>query len=776
VIRYSGSVIGFPSDNVSPKDKLSNKWQLQAAEGIWSRYWMGGTAWTFQDRDVMLLKRLYSNGQQPPDKYMDWFDGQKKLARKTKGDGSVMIEYARKGYANVDYSIDSPAPVFKNVIQSVLSNSDYKIIANSLNPQLLERKKRSKWSLYVDSKMNKLREEVGLPTRPLQWAPRSKAEVEIFEKLGGVKLTFELALEDICQHVFDISDWGKMRLRAIEDEIDLNFVCGKVYTCHKSGATKIKHVAPQNLIMSWTDENSDKPTFIGHLEKVRIADVKADLLADGYTLQEIEKLAMTYHSQLNDTRPWQYFRDYDPNTERWRWEDITVDVFEYEYVSLDTEYYTAREAKDGFFQFFKDEEREEKQPYKDGRMRKTEKVPNCVIYEGKYIANSNIVYGYKKQPNIMKEDKHSCHSSYFFEKIAGKSITDRLTPIYDSIMLGRIKLQAAKWAAAPKGFAIDVSALSNISIGDSILKPLELIHIRKQNGVQLYKSVMMQGKVITQANAIQELEGGIGQQLGEWLTALQDDMNRAMQYSGISELLIAGAALNAEKGLGVSQIEVDATNHALYPLKEGLRRWKEKAAKCTVMKTLLNIKYDDDCRAYWAGVIGEEKVRAIMDVGQTTLENLSITLESLPNEGMKQMAVQMVMQSLNAGKSGQRGITTSDSIFILDLIEKGQIKLASLYLSIAEEREFEKQMEQQRAMQQENAQVQIQSAQAAEQAKVQAEQAKAQIEIQKHAAITNIDLQKEEQLQRLKGEQKLEQITLEATLEATLGVEITGTV
>jgi regulator of protease activity HflC (stomatin/prohibitin superfamily) len=165
-----------------------------------------------------------------------------------------------------------------------------------------------------------------------------------------------------------------------------------------------------------------------------------------------------------------------------------------------------------------------------------------------------------------------------------------------------------------------------------------------------------------------------------------------------------------------------------------------------------------------------------MDVGQTTLENLSITLESLPNEGMKQMAVQMVMQSLNAGKSGQRGITTSDSIFILDLIEKGQIKLASLYLSIAEEREFEKQMEQQRAMQQENAQVQIQSAQAAEQAKVQAEQAKAQIEIQKHAAITNIDLQKEEQLQRLKGEQKLEQITLEATLEATLGVEVTGTV
>jgi hypothetical protein len=789
VILYQGNPIPFPSDFVSPKDKLEQKWQRLVAQSIWYRYCSGATAWGYQDRQAMQLKRLYSNGQQPDAKYRDSFDGEAKADKNVGKDGSILHNYARTGYANVDYSIDSPAPTFKATIQSVLSNSDYRVLASSISPTLLKKKRKQKAEIYFDSQYKELYDKVGKPRPKLPWTPQNKEEIELYEKLGGIKLTFEMAIEDITQHTFDHSNWKRIRNLGIEDEIDLNFVCGKVYTCYKTGATKIKHVAPQNLIMSWVDEDSDRPTFVGHLEKVRLSDVRAQLLAEGYSEDQVMQAAQTYWnaSPSDGRQPWEYFRQYDPNTERWRWEDLTVDVMEYEYCSLDTEYYTKRQTKDGSVQFFPDDEREEKKPYADGRMRKTDKIPIQTIYEGKFIVGTQIVYDYGRQQNIMKDDVYSCHSSYFFERITGKSITDRLIPVYDSLMLGRLKLQAAKWAAAPKGISVDVAALSNIKIGDTIMQPMELIKIRRQNGVQVYKSVIQQGKVITNANSIQELEGGIGVQLQEWIVSYQHDYQRALELSGISEMLMAGPAASGEKGLGVSQIEIDATNHALYPLRDGLRGWKEKAAKCIVMKTMLNIRFDDKCRTYWTGVIGPEKVAAIMEVGDTTLEQLSITLESLPSESQKRLIVEGALQARDAAKSGAKGITQSDFMYIVDLIEKGQVKLATWYMAVAEERNHKRNIEEQTAMQQQNAKMMAESAMQAEQAKVQSEQILSQFRIQEHKAKAQIDTQKElailqikgkdaKEIQAMKGEQAIAEITTEATLEAALGTELSGRV
>lgn len=730
-----------------------------------------------------MLMRLYSDGLQPTDKYKDWMFGKKKGPKGSASTGNQFEnEFLRKGYANVDYTVDSPAPTFKSTILSVLSNSDYKVQAVSLSTGSIAEKKKRKFRLYFDSRFKALRESAGLPLPVLPWEPRNLEELELYERLGGIKLTFEMALEDICSHVFEISDWTGIRQKGIEDELDLNFVCGKVYTCEKSGATKIKHIKPQNLVMSWVDEDSDHPTFVGHLEKVRLADIRAKLLSEGYSVEEVLEVARSYYNTLNLTQSWDYFRQFDPNTERWRWEDIVVDVMEYEYCSLDLHYYTERQTKDGATQYFYDEEsdeqRVERKNYADGRKRNTDKIKNATIYQGKYIIGSAMVFDYGKQTNIMKSDyaTATAYCSYFFERISGKPITQRLIPIYDSLMMSRLKLQAAKWAAAPKGFAIDIAALSNINVGGAMYTPQELISIRRQNGVQIYKTQLVQGKVVSGENSIRELEGGIGKQLEEWILAYTNDYERALELSGISRMMIGGLSANNEKGLGVSQLEIDATNHALFPLKEGLRRWKEKAAKAIVMKTLVNIQFDDKCREYWTKVIGEEKVAAILDMGQTTLEELNISLESLPTDAMIQDVKMAAMQSMNAGKNGQRGMSVSDYMYVLQLLDKKEIKLATWYMAVSEERAAMQKTQAETAMQAQNAQMMAQSAQQAEMAKVQSAQQLAQIEIQKHAAITNIDLMKEERIQKLKGEQELEQIRLEAVLESQLGTEVNGKV
>jgi hypothetical protein len=287
---------------------------------------------------------------------------------------------------------------------------------------------------------------------------------------------------------------------------------------------------------------------------------------------------------------------------------------------------------------------------------------------------------------------------------------------------------------------------------------------------------MKMGKVISGSNAIQELEGGIGRQLEEWTSALLFSMSQVMELTGITPSVAATTINNPDKGLGVTEYEADATSHALYPLRNAIINFKDKAAKCIAMKTLLTIRYDEYTKDYYTKVIGRDGVEAIIAMGDTTLEELAIYLESYPTRAEKQELLMMVDSALKVGKDGQVRISTSDALYITDMINKDQLKVARWYLALSEERAVERYDQRQMASMEANGQVQIQSAQAAAMAELQKEQQLAPLRLQEYAAKANIDLQKEQKLLELKGDQKLEQISLEATMEAQLGVEVKGSV
>jgi hypothetical protein len=262
---------------------------------------------------------------------------------------------------------------------------------------------------------------------------------------------------------------------------------------------------------------------------------------------------------------------------------------------------------------------------------------------------------------------------------------------------------------------------------------------------------------------------------------------KILDVAGITQALAASPNVSSEKGLGVSQLEVDATNNALYPLKDAMVKFKEKAARVVIAKTILNIRFDKKCREYYEGIIGRERIEAILSVGDTTLEQLAIKLEALPSQAEKMQIIQSANESKKVGKSGGTGITESDYQFIVQLITQDQVKLAAWYLSLSEERQAQRKALEAAAMLQEQSAAQAQAAIQVEQAKMQAAQMLAQVDVQTYAAKANVDLMKEMKLKQLegqiktdieliKGEQILEQIQLEATLEAQYGNEISGKV
>jgi len=760
----------FPDDSISPKKKEGKEFAQQLGQAIWSRYSANRTYFGMNQVGNFQTLRSYSDGRQSDAPYRDWFTskgGQKDL--KNVG--------GRKGYANVDFRPWSPAAKYKSVIQSVLASSDYKIKAKSLNPTAIEERLKLKWSLYLASKLGMLTEKAGITIPQSYWRPQNREELELYEQLGGFKLAFEEAIEMIAEHTFQISDWPLMRGFAVEDAIDLNFLAGRVYVDKVSGATKVKHVKPANMVMAWVDEDqTTAPSFVGHLTKVKLADIKMTLKSQGYTDNDLLAIAKSYYPYQGTAYAYEYFLNLDPVTNRFRWEDFNVDVLEYEYLSYDTEYYTARETKDGVLVYNKEEDRKVKGDYGDGRKRTTDVIGNLSIYEGKYVIGTNITYDYGRQKNIMREDKDTVYSSYFFERISGQSITERCLPLYDSLQKSWLKLQAAKWAASPKGYSIDLSALANIDLGDGALKPKELIEIARQNGIFAYRKTMQMGKVIGGSDAIQEREGGIGRQLDEWLTAIQFDLMQIMDFSGITPTMAASPSESPDKLKGVMQMEVEATNNALFPLRNAIMRYKEKAAKSAIMKSLVNIKYDPKIKEYYTKIIGADRMRAIEALDQTTLEDLTITLEAQPSDSEKQMLLQRLETALQVGKDGAARITTSDYLYIHELIKNDNLRQAGVYLAYSEARAAKRDAEIGQAQIQANTQAQIQSSQAAIDAEIMKEKELASVRINEMRAKYELELQKEMKIVQLKNEGVLDQIALEASLEARTGVEITGKV
>ncbi len=149
-----------------------------------------------------------------------------------------------------------------------------------------------------------------------------------------------------------------------------------------------------------------------------------------------------------------------------------------------------------------------------------------------------------------------------------------------------------------------------------------------------------------------------------------------------------------------------------------------------------------------------------------------------------QRAVQM---SQIPTKDGYTILRPSGVERVAQLLKNGDVDEAIWFMAMEENAARVREEEFSQMMMQQTIQGQQQSALATEEAKRQTAMQLAQIEIQKEREKMNMEIMKQQQLEKLKadsnyqiqllkGKQAMEQINLEATLEAQYGNEITGRV
>jgi hypothetical protein len=181
-------------------------------------------------------------------------------------------------------------------------------------------------------------------------------------------------------------------------------------------------------------------------------------------------------------------------------------------------------------------------------------------------------------------------------------------------------------------------------------------------------------------------------------------------------------------------------------------------------------------------------INALDDIEGLSLDQLAITCKVLPNEKEKSAILQRAMQmSQMPTKDGAVLLSPSSVERVAQLLKNGDVDEALWFMATEETEARQREEQHAQMMMQQTIQGQQQSALMTEEAKRQTAMQLAEIEIMKQREMANMELMKEQQMakikadsnyqvQLLKGKQILEQIQLEATLEAQMGNEITGRV
>jgi len=787
----------FPSDNVPEIDKLKPDFGLRCGRALYSRFCTGGTYFSYTQLPEMQETRNYGSGIQSVEKYKNWFTNGSPIGTRTRSNNESaqstkgMNIAQRKAMANISYDIFSPMKKLTNVLLSILSDNDYKLDCVSLDKNVINKKKRNKNDVYAKANFtNPLMRELGLPEFKLPFVPKDETMLEMADRLGFFKTKYEVALEKLAESGFRSSNWGSMRTDINRDAIDYHFRSAKIYNDPITGQVKVKYIDPARLIMLWNEDNENEPVAIGHIEIETIQSIFPKLVEAGFDEKQIQSMAKSYvpyQTNASMIPVWAFERK-DETSNRWVWMDFKVYVLKFEYLSTDYKQFVERKNKQGYASFLRNNKPVEEK--KKNPNDTYEEVACNYWYEGSYIISGtglDRIYEWKKKPNQMQKGLTPM-SSYVIDRIPGQSPTRSVRGLLDDLMFAILKLRAAVWAAAPKGYRIDVGEAANIKIGGVEYDLFDLVHVHRQNGIQVVatKFNAATGKYVSQP--LTEMDNGLGPQGTEWIQQIANLQMMIKDTMGIPDAMAASPDQSAERLVGVMEQDYQAGNHANWTLRDSERDFKRKVGERIIHQARIDIEYDSKIREFYEGVIGKNMVDSLDDIEGLSLDQLAISVKSIPNEKEKSAILQRAIQMSQIPTTDGSVLLSPSSVErVAQLLKNGDVDEALWFMATEETEAREREQKNAQMMMQQNIQGQQQSAMMAEEAKRQTAMQLAQIEIMKQREMANMELMKEQQLakikadanyqvQLLKGKQALEEIQLEATLESELGNEITGRV
>jgi len=665
---------GYPSPLASEAEKASKEYGLRYFTSMF-RDWSGDNDSLINPRrQRWQIAREFAGGKQPKNMYRDLLG--------VDGDES---------YVNLDWSIVPIIPKFVDIVVNSLTNADYSIKASAIDPVAVDKRKsdelKLKTNMITNNFMLELEQITGMPmVNQNDYLPNDKEELELFMQLT-YKQAAEIAIEQGVQLALSINEWKEVAKRVIRDLIVIGIGAVKTEVDHRG--VMIRYVDPLYLVTSYSESpNFDKITHAGEIRRITISALKAEA-GSQFTNTEYESIADAFTGKHGNAAQFRVTPNLINGYEYYDYDNFLVDVMDGQFIVPNELVYEEKENQYGGVTINK-----KKDTYKAPKNSKYKREVTRTTYECKYdgrmILGTKLIYDYGKSKNQQraKSALHKTKLDYIIyapdiDFMENQSLCERMIPFGNQIQLTHLKLQHLASKARPKGMAMEVGSVENVSNGKGgVFTPLEIQEIYDQTGVYYYRYIQEDGSP-SQARPITELDGGVGSALNELLALYQHNLSMLRDVTGINEAR-DGNLPSKDSVVGVAKLNLIASNNATRAINDAYLNIFRRTAESSILMIQDLVEYDRAYKGY-VHAIGELNMTAIEVTRDVSLFEFGIIIEAEPNEEDKAKIEENIQNSL-----AQKELRIEDAIIIRSV---KNVKMANQLLILRRKKYQEEQIQ-----------------------------------------------------------------------------------
>ena len=699
----------FPNRDVSATEKSKPEYVLSVGQNLYSKHVRNKTGSTHAYSEFFCELRDYGRGMQSTDKYKNFLGGISSDSSNTSDvDGSWTRNKTseRKGWMNVLWDILSPAPKIRNMIHGIFDDIDFDVMVDAIDADSGAEAEEEKWRLWATTRtfirgaLDQMKQSAGLPVTTPDFIPESLDELEMYEKAGGFKQAYAMALEKLIRHTDDVSDWGNIKRKLIDDIIDLGICASKADYNDDESKVKWRYVDPADLVIQYSKyEDFNDAEYAGEFKDVTISELRRSLYKEGYSEKDIEKIAEDFcgYGDNPHSNDWGDFSGRHDNG-GYRYDDFRANVFVYEWIDHTPEKkirYTNKYGKVRWLDY------EGKKP---GNREEIVTTGKKTLFQGNWIVGTEIVYDYGAVHYQPRPVPRKVELTYKAFKIEGKSLMAILLPILDNIQIGWLKYQNALNTIFEEGYAVDFRLLQNISDGSKKFSAAEAVKMWKETGILPYMSTPVgqyyRGGAVVPAH---KLPGGMGESLNQAIMRLNTQMKLIEDMTGLSPVSLGGTP-NPDAPVGTTERSIESTHNALKPMIRSVFYVKSNLGKITGIRIQQLLKYDDLAREQYTKVVGDQDVQSVILARDSGAE-YGFNMEARPTQQEKMNLLRAAEIAMAPGRDGVPGIEYADYSYIVErLMGGGNLKEMRLYLVQARKKAKKEAFAQQQAMVQQQGQ------------------------------------------------------------------------
>jgi hypothetical protein len=651
------------------------------------------------------------------------------------GDGSML---------NLDFT---PVPILPKfvriVVNKILSLNPYpnlEAVDTISSSEKDTDRRKLEMMIAAKNQLRKIEDKTGVVVgMDSNTIPDTLEEAEIF--IGNnIKSSSEIAAQIATNLTLEWNEFNDSILRrCVNDLAVLGMAVVKRDNDPQYGL-KTSYVDPINFVHSFTeDPNFSDLVYAGHVRHIPIQELKR-MAGDQFTEEEYKKIAQQAQKKYGYDAAKLNQSSYDRvnNVSRFGYDEYMIEVLDFEFMSVDCEYYESKESKYGNVGFYSKGENY-KAPQNSVFNREVMKLENASVYGGCYILGTDFLFNYGKKNNIPKNIHDISRTNLSYSVCATnildmmpKSMVDSCIGFADQLQLTHLKIQQAVAKAKPDGIIIDIEGLENVQLGKGgELQPLDLHDIYEQTGVFYYRSKNPEGGF--QNPPIREIGNSI-RNINELIGLYNHYLKMIRDATGINEVMDASSP-KADALVGVRQQALSAANNAIYDITNSSMVLYKKVCS-DIVKCVQVIHPDSVLYRIYENAIGKENMGVLSSFRNLAMYNFGVRVVKEMEEAERQYLEQNIQVAL-----AQKEIDLEDAIAVRQLKDINQ---AERLLIVRRKKRMAQQ--QQIAMQnsQQQAQIQQQSAQATSEAKQQEMQLEAQLKAQELQLKAQLEAQLEE--------------------------------